>query len=49
MPATVQTGPQLKRTPPCGSIFTGGDAVVAEKKNVVDPVAGGEKALCLVG
>jgi len=37
--------PGLERFGPDGSILTGGQAVAAARKEVVDPVVGGEKAL----
>ncbi len=37
--------PYLEPTRPCGSMFTGGDVVAAEMKEIGDLIVGGEEAL----
>jgi hypothetical protein len=44
---TGDLGPRLKGFGPSGSILGGGEVIAAEMEEVVDPVVGGEKALCL--
>ena len=42
-------GPNSKGLDPGGSILGGGHLMAAEVEEVVDPVMGGEEALCLAG
>ena len=42
-------GPNLKGLGPGGSILGGGHLMAAEVEEVVDPVVGGQEALCLAG
>ena len=42
-------GPNLKGLGPGGSILDGWNFMAAEQEEVVDPVVGGEEALCLAG
>jgi hypothetical protein len=46
---TGDVGPNLKGLDPGGSILGSGHLMTAEVEEVVDPVVGGQEALCLAG
>jgi len=46
---TGDLGPNLKDLAPGGSILGGWNLGTAEQEEVVDPVVGGQEALCLAG